>query len=271
MNYIFPLSIQLTLPENYENNEFTNKMKLLQYYRFKGVELNITEPEKTDPIKLKKYLSFFNLELTQFATGAAAKAGNFHLSSNDNQIRKKAIEKCNLYIEYASVFKAGIILGFMKGPKIEDKKQANELFIDSISKIENQAAKYKVNVLVEATNRYETSVANTLNEAVDIISHFVNPYLRILPDTFHMNIEETSLFGELVKYSTHYSSIHLSDNNRFFPGLGAINFEKLIRFLVKSNYNGGLAIEGNIKHDFESDLKLSMNFISSLLDIEMYK
>ena len=89
--------------------------------------------------------------------------------------------------------------------------------------------------------------------------------MRILPDTFHMNIEEQNALGALVKYRDLYDSVHISDNNRLFPGLGGLDFFHIIRFLENIGYRGGLAIEGNQRESFERDLDMSMSLLGPML------
>ena len=80
-----------------------------------------------------------------------------------------------------------------------------------------------------------------------------------------MNIEEADGFGALTKYADYYDSLHISDNNRYFPGFGAIKFDEFIQFLKTHDYKGGLAIEGNIKKSFIEDVKTSMDYLMPLL------
>jgi sugar phosphate isomerase/epimerase len=80
-----------------------------------------------------------------------------------------------------------------------------------------------------------------------------------------MNIEERDQFASLAKYAAHYDSIHISDNNRYFPGFGAVRFAELFKFLLDSGYSGGLAIEGNVKRDLLSDIRGTVEYLAPLL------
>jgi sugar phosphate isomerase/epimerase len=80
-----------------------------------------------------------------------------------------------------------------------------------------------------------------------------------------MNIEESNLYNALDRYSKYYTSIHLSDNNRFFPGFGAIDFSAIFDHLKKSGFTGRLAIEGNLKNDFNSDIRKSVEYLKSVI------
>ena len=263
--YILPLSIQLGPADDLFGAEMAEKFRLLQGYGLSGVELNITDMDKTDPAKLKQYLSEFGLKMTMFASGAQAKKHNLSLSSEDQGVRKAAVEKCREIIAYASQIGSGVIFGFMKGTAGFDKTKANACFKESIAALAPDALKYKVCLLTEATNHYEATIANTVAEAVDLIKDLNNPYLKVLPDTYHMNIEERSSWGTLVKYKDYYNNFHISDNNRFFPGLGALDFAAVVRFLKEIGYEGPVAIEGNIKYDFARDLEISVGALKPAL------
>ena len=61
--YIFPLAVQITLPENYRrNNEFQGWMETLQKLGFWGVELNVADPGKADISDIKSFLNDYNLK-----------------------------------------------------------------------------------------------------------------------------------------------------------------------------------------------------------------
>jgi sugar phosphate isomerase/epimerase len=262
----YPLAIQTVLPENYRDNaEFRQHMRALQELSFTGVELNMAHPDRFNCDDVVSFLQDFNLKLTMFASGLTAKTYGLSLSSDDPAIRQQAIDKCREIIEFVAGTGTGIIFGFFKGGPVPDIQEARARFRDSISQLAPQAQEKQVKLLVEATNRYESSVANSLEDTVDLIRDLQNPYLRVLPDTFHMNIEEASQFTALTKYADYYDSLHISDNNRYFPGFGAIKFEEALEFLKARGYTGSLAIEGNIEANFIDDVRHSMEYLSPLL------
>lgn len=264
--YRFPIAIQTVLPGDYrKDDQFQQNMRMLQDLGFSGVELNMAHPDQFDLEDVSRFLDDFNLSLTMFASGLTAKTYGLSLSSSDRGIRQGAVKKCQEIIDFVAGTDAGIILGFFKGGPVPDIQEARARFRESIEQLSPHAQEKKVRLIVEATNRYESSVANSLEDTVELIEDLQDPFLRILPDTFHMNIEEADEFAALEKYVAYYDSFHISDNNRFFPGFGAIKFEEHIEFLKTHNYKGGLAIEGNIKTSFIEDVKASMNYLAPLL------
>ena len=268
MSYAFPLTIQLVLPEGYRaDSDFCRVLDTLRQYGFSGVELNSVHPDRIDPSDLKGFLAQFELKMTMFATGLTAKSWGLSLSTPDEEARERSAKRALDFIDFAHSLETGMIVGFFKGGPEPDRISACRNFSDSLARIVPAAQEKRVAVLVEATNRYESAVANSLDDTHEIIAPFAdNPYVKILPDTFHMNIEERDQFEALRKHFSLFDWIHISDNNRYFPGLGAIRFHELFAFLEKIGYRGGLAIEGKIEKDLVRDIQATMRYLKPLLE-----
>ncbi len=264
--YLFPLGIQTVLPEQYrEDAAFRKDLETLPQLGFSHVELNMAHPQNIDLADVTEFLKEFDLEMSMFASGLTAKTSHLSLSSADQEIRERSVTQCKEMIDFVEGTGAGIIVGFLKGGTVQDREQAKARFAESLQAISPYTADKQVKILVEATNRYESSVANSLEDAVECIRDLNNPYMRILPDTYHMNIEEADSFAALTKYAGYYDSIHISDNTRYFPGFGAIKFDKYVQFLQSIGYTGGLAIEGNIQKSFIEDVTRSVEYLRPFL------
>jgi D-psicose/D-tagatose/L-ribulose 3-epimerase len=268
--YCYPLAIQLTLPQGFrEDAELITTLRILQDAGFTGVELNIEDPESVPPQAVMSFLGEFDLKMTMFASGATARAERLSLSASDKAVRGHSVARCIELVDYASHFRAGIILGLMKGDAREEKGNASHRLVESLSDIAPEAQRKGVAVLVEATNRYEASVANSLDDAAAIVGAVPDAAaLRILPDTFHMNIEERDQFDALTRHRFLYDSLHVSDNNRRFPGLGGIDFGRLVRHLDRMGFTGSLAIEGNAGEPLTEDLQKTIAYLSRVLSPE---
>lgn len=264
--YKYYLAIQTLLPENYKDDkEFIKNMKTLQELKFDGVELNIKEPEKIKPDELKSFLQDFNLSLSVFATGMTAKSANLSLAATDENRRKESVKRTKGFLEFALNFNAAVVAGFLKGTITEKSPENLEQIKKSVAEIAPEALRLKTTFFIEAINRFESPLGNSLAEVADIIGKSKNPYIKILPDTWHMNIEETGIESALFAYKDDFVSLHLSENNRFFPGFGAIDFKKIIIALDAMKYQGKVAIEGNIKKSFVDDIKYSMEYLTPFL------
>ena len=264
--YRYFLAIQTRLPEAYTADaEFRRNLEALQRFGFDGVELNIQEPEAVDPPRLKAYLAEFGLVLSMFASGLTAKTSQLSLATGDAARRKKAIACTARFLEFAHEFGGGMIAGLLKGAPQEAGPGARERLAASVLELAPAANRLKTPLLIEAVNRYESPVGHSLADTWDVARRAGSPFVQILPDTFHMNIEEVNMEQALTEHRACFSSLHLSDNTRHFPGFGALDFAKIVAILDKLDYQGKLAIEGNVRTSFAADVEVAMQHLGPLL------
>jgi sugar phosphate isomerase/epimerase len=264
--YRYFLAIQTRLPENYvEDAEFRRNLETLQRLGFDGVELNIQDPESVQPARLKTYLAEFGLVLSMFASGLTARTHQLSLATADEARRREAIRRSVRFLEFAHEFGGGMIAGLLKGAPQENDPAARERLAASVLELTPVADRLKTPLLIEAVNRYESPVGHSLADTWDIARRAGSPFVQILPDTFHMNIEEVNMEQALRTHRPCFSSLHLSDNTRHFPGFGALDFARVIAILDGLGYQGKLAIEGNVRTSFAADVELSMQHLGPLL------
>jgi sugar phosphate isomerase/epimerase len=264
--YRYFLGIQTRLPDDYRDNaEFRRNMEALQRLGFDGVELNIPDPEKTDPGQLKDYLGQFSLVLSMFASGLSAKTHQLSLCAAEEARRQDAVRRTTHFLEFAHAFGAGVIAGYLKGAPHENTPGARDRLAESVIGLAATADRLKTPLLLEAVNRYESPVGHSLADTWDIAGRAKSPYIQILPDTFHMNIEEANMRQAITAHRTCFSSFHVSDNTRHFPGLGAIDFAGVIATLDEIGYRGKVAIEGNVQRSFIEDVDAAMRCLGPLI------
>ncbi len=262
----FALSFQTTLPDDFPKDAaFRLLLGALRDLGFWGVELNIGDPRDCRPQDIRSFLAGFGLELSMLATGLTAKRFGLSLSDPEEDARQKSVDRCREMIDWAAAVRAGLIIGFLKGGVSPDPAGARTRLRKSLEQIVPFASERSTPILVEATNRYESSVANTLEETVALLEGLDAVHACVLPDTFHMNIEEADMFESLTRHRARFISLHLSDNNRRFPGFGSIDFRRVIQQLRDIGYTGRLAIEGNPGGDVVKDVRQSMLRLAPLL------
>jgi len=264
--YRYFLAIQTRLPEEYlKDAEFRRTLETLRRLGFDGVELNIRDPETVDPSRLKAYLAEFELTLSMFASGLTAKTYQLSLATADEARRREAIRRTVGFLEFAHEFGAGMIAGLLKGAPQEAGPAARERLAASVMELAAVAERLATPLLIEAVNRYESPVGHSLADTWDIARRARSAFVQILPDTFHMNIEETNMAEALRAHRDCFSSLHLSDNTRHFPGFGALDFAAVIAILDGLGYQGKLAIEGNVRTSFAADVEVAMQHLGPLL------
>ena len=100
-----------------------------------------------------------------------------------------------------------------------------------------------VRLVIEALNRYETYLVNSLAAAAHLAAEVDRPNVGIMADLFHMNIEEASLPDAVEANSRLIWHVHLADSNRSAPGLGHTDFRRVIDALTMTGYEGALTME----------------------------
>jgi D-psicose/D-tagatose/L-ribulose 3-epimerase len=267
-SFCYPLAIQFALPSRYRDDRALREtLDGLREAGYSGVELNIADPFSLDWTDLFAFLKEHGLAMYRFASGLTAKTRSLSLSAADEETRLRSIAAGRQMLRALAGTRIGIIVGFLKGPVSTDREGSRRRFAQSIADLAPDAAAHGVPLVVEATNRYESSVANSLDDAVALLpaSQARGRWVQILPDTFHMNIEERDTPGALVQHAALFSSLHLSDNNRLFPGRGAISFGPIIGTLRRIGWKGFLAIEGNTVEGLLADARAAVEALATHL------
>lgn len=261
--YAYPLCIQLTVGESIYEPEFIKLLELLKLHGFYGVELNSLNFESLPPLELKSLLNQYDLRLTMVASGAYAKDHGLSMSHEDESIRLQSVKALGQMIDFAGAIGAGVVCGFIKGDGKGNPDICRSQMKKSLEELKAGGYFRKAPVYIEATNHYEALLANTLEDAASFTIDTGEPVF-ILPDTYHMNIEETNLYAALQKHQGLYHNVHLSDNNRYYPGFGAMDFPGILRFLKAIGYEGTISIEGRNYGTIAEDIKHSADYLKSL-------
>jgi len=246
MNLSIVLSLQptqfsaLALQGNPEDH--FHKLKTLGY---NGVELAIRDPSLINWNHLEEELNFSGLVVPAIGTGQAYVEEGLRFSSPSAEIRKKAIHRLKSHLPLAKRLQAGVIIGLLRGKveKNEDFGKGYAWMIDSLRACCEAAEKEGIKLWVEPLNRYETNLINTIEEGIVLLDQICSKNLGLLPDTFHMNIEEPVIEESLRKANPYYKHIHFADSNRWPPGFGHIDFKSILHLLNEIGYSGFISIE----------------------------
>lgn len=112
-------------------------------------------------------------------------------------------------------------------------------------------------------NRYETDLINKLDEALEIIKQFKN--IKILLDTFHTMLEERNVYDAILRGGKNIAHVHVADSNRLAPGLGMLDWEKIVFRLKRIGYNGYISIEARIEPDLDTFLRIGIGTLLPLI------
>ncbi|GIF67616.1 xylose isomerase [Asanoa ishikariensis] len=121
------------------------------------------------------------------------------------------------------------------------------VLLAALTELGAHAESVGVTLVLEPLNRYEDHMVNRLDEAVSLVDEVGLRSVRVLADTYHMNIEEDEPTSALVKAADHLAHVQVSDSNRFQPGAGHIDWGALLGTLDAVGYEGHLAVECRLR------------------------
>ena len=240
------------------------KLKTLGY---EGIELAIRDPSMLNWDHLEKEVKISGLDVPAIGTGQAYLEEGLRLCSPSPEVREKAIERLKSHISLAKRFQAGVIIGLIRGrvEKSEEFRKGYEWMIESLKTCCEEAETEDVPLWIEPLNRYETNLVNTLEEGWKVIEELRSEKLGLLPDTFHMNIEERAIGESLRKYAPYLKHIHLADSNRWAPGNGHLDFQGILDLLNSINFQGFLSFEILPEPNPDEAVKSAIDFTRSLI------
>jgi sugar phosphate isomerase/epimerase len=105
---------------------------------------------------------------------------------------------------------------------------------------------------LEPVNRYELGYHNRVQEIIPVIQQIDRPNIRVLLDTFHMNIEEASISAAVVQAAPYLGHLHIADSNRLAPGRGHFNFSEFFALLDAVGYEGDVTVETPMPDQYEA-------------------
>lgn len=102
---------------------------------------------------------------------------------------------------------------------------------------------------LEALNRFESYLCNTMEQLTRLIKEVGHPNVKAMYDTHHANIEEKKIPEALHTIAPHLVHVHISENDRGTPGSGHVPWNDNFSTLAKINYQGWLTIEAFSRND----------------------
>lgn len=234
---------------------------------FDVVELSLRHPADLSVDALKALLTKYQLGLSAIATGQSCLHDEMCLAAADEKGVQGAVERLNAHIEFASHFGAAVIIGGIRGKLAgaeAEKAGQRKRALRALHVVAEKAVEKGVQLLIEPINRYETNFINSAEDAIRLIEEAGHPEIKLLLDTFHMNLEEASVHATLRRYSDQIGYIHFADSNRHAPGLGHFPFAPLLSILDEIGYTGVITAEILPLPDDESAMKHVGDFFKSI-------
>lgn len=172
----------------------------------------------------------------------------FDVASSDTQVRKRAIVYlCDIMKkmdEIDSRSLVGVTYTYWPNDFSDlDKEAIWERGVKSVKQMGEFADSVGIDICLEVVNRFETLVLNTAAEGVKFCEEVGKKRVKLLMDTFHMNIEEDNICDAFRTAAPYLGHIHVGEANRKLPGMGSLPWRQIGATLHEIGFDGNVVME----------------------------
>jgi sugar phosphate isomerase/epimerase len=212
---------------------------------YDALELHLLTPKDAPVQEIAELCREFGINISAVATGLSKLVEKLCFIDEDPKVRAAAVKRIKEFIDWCEILKCGVIIGSMRGviPDPDNRVQEDQRMAECLQEILSYSESKEVPIYLEVINRYENNYLNTAKETLEYINKFNSEYLFVHLDTFHMNIEESSMEEAILLCSDKLGYIHVADNTRRTCGEGSIDFKKVLDALNKISYKGYVSVE----------------------------
>lgn len=174
----------------------------------------------------------------------------YDVASEDAAVRRAGIAYLQQLAAAIGELGGGIIGGIVYSswpaslpPGVTDKRPYTERSVASLKEAVKAAEDNNVTFTVEVVNRFEQYIMNSCEEALAYVQMVGSPNVKVMLDTFHLNIEEDFIGEAIVKAGDQLGHFHVGENNRRPPGYGHIPWQEVAHALRTIHYTGPVVME----------------------------
>lgn len=212
---------------------------------FDGVELPVENPGDWDPKRTRDLLDEHGL--TAFSACAVMPPGR-DLVDTDGDTIAAAQDYLIQAVDAAADVGASALGGPMYAAvgrtwQLTDRMATYRELATNLAPVVEHAASRGVSLGIEALNRFETSVLNTIDQVLEVVGLIGADHVGVMLDTFHMNIEEKDPLAAIRACGDHIAHVQASGSDRGAPGNDHIDWEGTAAALADAGYTAPVTIE----------------------------
>jgi D-psicose/D-tagatose/L-ribulose 3-epimerase len=235
-------------------NESTKLFKQFKQWGFDSVEIAIEDPAHIDPAHVKRELDKNGLVC---GSACAVFGPDRDLRGTPKQ-QKNCLDYMKKVLDQMVVLDTPTVMGPVYSsvgradavPRAEYQKQWKTV-VKTLKTLAAYAEKRGKQICMEPLNRFETDFINTCEQAVEMVKDVRSPALKLLLDTFHMNIEEKDPAAAIRRAGKLLGHFHACGSDRGTPGNDHIDWKPIAKALKDIGYKGDVVIES-----FTQDVKM---------------
>lgn len=124
-----------------------------------------------------------------------------------------------------------------------DKEEDWKRSVEGIQQLADLAADYSICLCLEVLNRFEGYLLNTAKEGAAFVRETGRENVKVMLDTFHMNIEETKIGDAIRTAGPLLGHFHTGECNRMVPGQGRMPWREIHDALRDIRYDQAIVME----------------------------
>lgn len=207
---------------------------------FDLIEIPLLNPDTFDTVSHREALAKAGIE----ATCSLVLPKDAHMPQYPEKARDFLYRALAQVEAVGSQYLGGCIaysLGTLTGgpPTVQERQTV----VDVLKDVAAEARRRGITLALEACNRYETYLFNSLADTRETILAVGVDNLKLHADTYHMNIEEEGFYHALVDTADVLDYIHMSESHRGLVGSGTVNWDEVWRGLADAKFDGNLVLE----------------------------
>lgn len=201
------------------------------------------EPDQFDAKEVRALLKEYGRKAWGSVTLTLA---DRNLAAKDAAQRAKTVDYMKRVVTLAKEIDGQIVtvVPVTVGKVVPDSTVENEWkwLVEGMREVYTHSEKAGIRLAIEPLNRFETYLINRGDQALALANE-VGPNCGICLDLFHMNIEEADLLAAFRNAKGRFFDVHIADNNRFAPGMGTLDFARIVETIRSTGYDGALTLE----------------------------
>ncbi len=235
-------------------NRSTRLFRQFKTWGFDGVEIAVENPADIDPLFVKAQLDRHGLACTSVC---ACFPPSRDLRGTKAQQQATIIYMRQL-VDIADELGTDIIMGPLysatgrsEAVPVPEYRRQWRTVRNHLKTICDHAGAHGKVICMEPLNRFESDFLNTVEQGLQMIREVDSPALKLLLDTFHMNIEEKHPADAVRRAGRHVGHVHASASDRGTPGNDHVDWPGIAGALKDIGYSGAVVIES-----FTQDVKV---------------
>jgi D-psicose/D-tagatose/L-ribulose 3-epimerase len=213
---------------------------------FGAIELPIEQPGDWDPHRARDVLAEHRLR--PYVVGAMAPGRNLVAAPASEIVRtQNYLARC---ISAAAVLGSPVVAGPFTAATGRtwrmtdtDRAEAYENLRAALTPVVARAEREGVRLAIEPLNRYETSLINTVEQALDALEPLLGTALGIALDSYHLNIEEKDVAAAVRTAGRHIAHVQVCGTDRGAVGDDHADWPAFLDALDDVGYTGPLNLE----------------------------